>query len=194
MTNKEIDEVLKSAAVPERPEEYWRQFPKSVMAKLHWRAGVSSVPGPARGIKPFLAWGLGFAAACIVAGFILQVRPSPVKNDQLAAVRKCYQEVEALFPNQVQAIVFDEQGTHLVLAAKADVPASPPLYLKVCGPKGCEGVVTFSGQQIPFNGENCEVLADANGKVMLVGNHEVWVGANPSGNVHVEAKPLNGVL
>jgi len=31
---------------------------------------------------------------------------------------------EALFPNQLQAIVFDDQGARLMLADKSDVPNS----------------------------------------------------------------------
>ena len=37
--------------------------------------------------------------------------------------------------------------------------------------------MTFSGQQIRFNGEDCDVLADAQGNVMLVGRQRIWHSA-----------------
>lgn len=203
MTDDELDQILKSAATPQRPEEYWHEFPKRITAKLHWQNQVPAhpVPRPAPKVMPLLAWGLSFATICILAGFIMRLQPQaehraalPAQDSQLAAARKCYQELEALFPNQLQSIVFDQQGPHLVLAAKADIPNSAPLYLKICGPQGCQGFVTFSGQQIRFNGENCEVLADATGQVMLVGSHQVWEGAKLSGPIRIEARPLDAMM
>lgn len=203
MNNDELDKILKSTNPPERTNEYWSVFPKKVTAKLHWRDRLSfrPAPKPAHQFVSFLTWGLGAATVCILAAFILKMQPRPqqqavvpVKDSQLAMARKCYQEIESLFPNQVQAIVFDQQGPSLMLAARGDVPNAMPLYLKICGPKGCESFVTFSGQQIQFNGENCEVLADAKGQVMLVGAHQVWEGTDSSSGIRIEAKPLDAIL
>ena len=118
-------------------------------------------------------------------------------DPQLAAARKYFHEIEALFPNQVQAIVFDQRGTQLVLAQEPNVPASPPLYLKVCGPKGCQRFVTFSGQQIRVNGDVCDVLADGRGEVLLVGRQLLWSGSKAvaaSGGYQVEARALENHL
>lgn len=195
MTDNELDQRLKSAPVPNRPEGYWSDFPKKVTAKLHWQSQAAGTASSRPGRQPgfFLAWGLGFAAVLVVIGLLVPRQPhQPVKlaNDQLPEIRKCYAEFEALFPKQLKAIVFDGQGPHMILADKADVPESAPLYLKVCGPKGCEGFVTFSGQNIRVNGEDCEVLADAQGKVMLVGNHQVWLQGRSGGALSVEARLL----
>jgi hypothetical protein len=199
MNNNELDKILKSALAPERRENYWREFPKRVTAKLHWRGQASTAPAPrpARKFNPAPAWAVVLAVICVVAGFLAKTQKQSsaraaqaVREGQLMTARKCYQEFEALFPHQLRAIVFDQQGPHLLLAPKADVPASAPLYLKICGPKGCEDFVTFSGQQIPFNGENCEVLENGNGQVMLVGNHQVWAGENAADAVRIQARML----
>jgi hypothetical protein len=118
---------------------------------------------------------------------------SPVNDPQLTAVRKYFREIEALFPNQLQAIVFEQQGTHLVLAGEPNLPTSPPLYLKICGPKGCQRFVTFSGQQIRVNGDICDVLADGRGGVLLVGRNLVWSSDQAtasSGPYRIEARIL----
>lgn len=197
MNNTELERLLKSTAPPKRDEEYWREFPKRVTAKLHWHpqmAKTNSLPGRRYGLLSLLA---GAAGVCLVIMLVAKfqsyraTQAAALEGDnQLAAARKCYQELEALFPNQLEAIVFDQQGPRFVLAPKPDVPGGSPLYLKICGPKGCERIVTFSGQQVAVNGEKCEVLANGEGQVMLVGNHKVWTGDDSAEAVRVQARML----
>lgn len=143
------------------------------------------------------AFAIGLAAVCIVFGFALgfwKGRLSPATDPQLAEIQKCFREIQSLFPNQLQAIVFDQQGARLVLAEKADVPASPPLYIRVSGPKGCQRFVTFSGQQIQINGDVLDVLVDRRGDVLLVGAQWVWSSsqpAAPASGYRIEARPLS---
>jgi hypothetical protein len=220
MKDMELNEVLKRAAVPERGADYWERFPARVTAEIDRRKQEScaerSLPGAPRkaasvsnhwswasvvrslGGKP--AFALGLATACVALGFVLgfwKGPRSPVNEPQLAEVRKYFREIEALFPNQLQAIIFDQQGTHLVLTREPNLPASPPLYLKVCGPKGCQRFVTFSGQQIQVNGEVCDVLADHEGNVLLVGRQLLWSGSRAvarSGPYQIEARALETTL
>lgn len=199
MTNNELDHLLNSVPAPQRPVEYWNDLPKRVTAKIHWQSHKSESPlrKPFPMARIFAFWGLALTAVCIGAGFIGGLGRShsfSADTPQLAEARKYYDEIETLFPNQVQAIVFDRQGPHFILANKANVPSSPPFYVKVCGPKGCQGFVTFSGQQIQLNGENCEVLADEHGQVILVGNNRVWSGHQSSGPIRVDARPLAALL
>ena len=220
MKDRELNEILKRASVPEREAGYWERFPCRVTAEIERRRqdilAERNTDGPARsatgwggawwwassfrflGTKPALA--VGLAAVCLTLGFLLgfwKGHSSPGDNPQLAEARKYYRELEGLFPNQLQAIVFDQKGTHLFLAREPSVPASPPLYLKVCGPKGCQSFVTFSGQQIRINGDTCDVLADGRGEVLLVGRQLVWAGLQSrraSGRYQIEAKPLEATL
>lgn len=195
MNNNELDQILKSAATPERPESYWQELPKRITAKLQWQAEIPTRAAlrSGRALKPLLAWGLSLAAVCIGIGFLLKELSHPVStpaDNQLAGVRKCFEELEALFPNQLRGIVFDSEGPRMILADRAEVPNSAPVYLKVCGPKGCAEFITFSGQQIGWNGENFEVLADAQGGILLVGNRQVLSQGIPSPSVRLEAKLL----
>jgi len=93
---------------------------------------------------------LGLASACIVVGLAIVVWRGRAPNETafpLTQAKKYYREFEALFPNQLQAIVFDDQGARLMLADKSDVPNSPPVYLTICGPRGCQSFVTFSASR-----------------------------------------------
>jgi len=128
---------------------------------------------------------------------LLMLRPgskADPKSSQSASVEQIYREVATLFPNQVRAIVFEQAGTRLVIADEANVPSSPPYYLKICLPRGCQSVVTFSGQVIHVGGESFEVLANAQGQVMLVGNDRVWSGNTPGSLVRVESRQLEASL
>jgi hypothetical protein len=211
MNNPELERILKSAPVPERTGGYWEQFPKSVLGEIHRR---ETCPTPQRSAAPRLrelpnllrTWAsvllsrpallIGAAAACVLFGFFLGVRQgahSAAGDPQFAEARKCFSEIATLFPNQVQALVLDAAGAHLVLAEQADVPSSPPLYVKITGPKGSQRFVTFSGQRIRVNGDSFEVLVDRQGEVLLVGRQSVWSSSEPgvkAGPYRIEARPL----
>jgi hypothetical protein len=214
MKDRELNEILKRAQVPEREADYWERFPGQVAAEIehrrqHPRAGKSTDAGGSPGWtwafafhslarKPALA--LGLAAFCLLVGFVLgswKGQRPPGTDPQFAEARKYFHELEALFPNQLQAIVFDQQGTHLMLAPEPNLPSSPPLYLTVRGPQGCQRYVTFSGQQIPVNGDVCDVLVDRQGHVLVVGRETLWSdakGAARSGPYQVEARALEATL
>ncbi|HTA31520.1 MAG TPA: hypothetical protein VK731_13595 [Candidatus Cybelea sp.] len=161
------------------------------------RTGEQAERAVHRPFKLRFAWALALAGVFVLIGFGLgfwRGRDSGINTGQLAEVKKYYREIEALFPNQVQAIAFDRQGPHLVLSEQADVPRSPALFVKVCGPKGCESFVTFSGQKIKFGGQQFEILADAEGKVIVVGDKRAWAGGNDSGPIRVQSRPLETMM
>ena len=206
MNDAELNEALNRATVPERSADYWEQFPHRVTAELGRRkraAGVTPAGQVGLWVSGFWflrtrpSFALGVGAFCVLIGLALgswRWHPTPAHEPSLAEVRKYFHELEALFPNQLQAIVFDQQGPHLVLAKEPNLPASPPVYLKICGPSGgCQRVLTFSGQQIRVNGDICDVLADGQGRVLLVGQKLVWSsnqGSAGSGPYRIEAKTL----
>ena len=205
MKNGQLEKCLKSAPVPERSLEYWEQFPTQVMSEIKRREGAAEHSSPApvdaevRWWPVFLsrlALSTGAALACVVLAFLLGVRQgrhSAGSERQLAEAQKCYREIESLFPNQVEALVFDAQGMHLVLAEKDNVPASPPLYVTITGVKDVHRFVTFSGQRISVNGDSFEVLVDRQGDVLLVGQQSVWSSSEPgnkAGPYRIEARPL----
>jgi hypothetical protein len=210
MKDKELNEVLKRAAVPERGEDYWERFPSQVTAEMERRRQHARAVGKGNTIwtwtgalRSFVgepAFALGVVIVCLVLGFILvswNGHRSRREDSQVAEARKYFRELEALFPHQLQAIVFDQQGTHLTLAPEPNLPASPPLYLKICGLKGCQRFVTFSGQQIRVNGDVCDVLVDRQGKVLVVGQETLWSDAKnavSSGPYQIEARTLEANL
>jgi hypothetical protein len=204
MNNEDLNRILKSAPVPDPPEAFWEQFPKQVTSTLgrhqriagNTRASLTARPRWTSLLrhKPALSLGLCAVCAILLLVFFLHKPPaSSISDPQLAAAQKYYREIESLFPNQLRAITFDNQGPHLNLADSPDVPASTPLYIKICGPDGCQRFITFSGQQVSLNGQPCEVLLDRQGHVLVVGSQLLWSGSTPtgkSGPYDVEARIL----
>ena len=175
MNNPELDSILKKARLPEIPEESLAMFPRRIVA------GIKRNDPPARAARnfsPHLAWAFGLAA-CVVIAFAIghwrgRVQSGAIPaNDSLAST-KLIGETLAMFPNRVRAIVQDEHGLNLVLSENDDVPASSPLYVRICDGKHCSSLVTLSGQEIQVAGQKVTVLSDARGGIILTGSQFVW--------------------
>jgi hypothetical protein len=70
------------------------------------------------------------------------------------------------------------------------------LWIKICDGKQCRSVVTFSGQAMQIAGQRVEVLADARGGVMLLGDHFFWSSRETvlKDHLRIDAQPLSHVL
>lgn len=89
-------------------------------------------------------------------------------------------ETMATFPGQIRAIVEDQHGLNVILSDTNDVPASSPLYVRVCNGKECAAMVTFSGQEIRIAGQQLTVLSDSRGGIILMGNDFAWSSSEPA--------------
>jgi len=197
MNQPELDSILKKARLPEIADESSAMFPRRIVARLKRNEPPART---ARHFLPRLAWAFGLAA-CVVIAFAIghwsgrtETKAAP-ESDSLAGV-KLIRETMALFPNRVRAIVQDEHGLNLVLSDNADVPASSPLYVRICDGQHCSSLVTFSGQEIQIAGQKITVLADARGGIILTGNQFVWSNTERTyaGNhLKIEAKNLGTV-
>jgi hypothetical protein len=198
MNDSELNQLLKSAPVPEPQPEYWREFPGTVVRRLRQGDGGGATEPRLRPALP--RWSLGLTAACLVIGFAIGLWPtgqSPAANGLTAQNLKLLREVTAMFPNSVRAIIADEAGVRLVLSDRPDVPVSSPLLIRVCQGERCQSVITFSGQTVELAGIPLEVLTDAHGHVLLVGEGGVWSSAErgpPLAGRQVEARVLETVL
>jgi hypothetical protein len=191
MTKNQLDAILKKARLPKVPDESLELFPRRVVSRLKHQ----DVPRPTeRRLAPRLAWVFGLAA-CIMIAFVLGHRYGQMdaqEADGLTSV-KFVHETLAMFPNQVRAITRDESGVKLILSENGDVPASPPIYVRICDGRHCASAVTFSGQEIQIAGQTLTVLSDSKGGIILTGNRFVWSNTerlNASKQLKIEARNL----
>jgi hypothetical protein len=185
MNNAELDRLLKTVPVPKRPQSYWDEFPGRVLGKAHWAENRAQSEADSRSrerrarfrLRFVAVVGVALVAAGLAIGFAFGLHKGhrfSISDSELAMAQKWFREIETVFPKQVQAIVIDRQGPHIVLADKANLPVSMPLCLKICGTGGDRLYITFSGQEVSVDGELCEVLQDGEGNVLLVGKRQVW--------------------
>ncbi len=172
MNNSELEKKLKSARDPELGAEYREAFSQAVLDQLR-----SSRPrlAPARHLwRPRLVWGFATAAALLLAFALGHWHGRTAADGDVLADSRLIQETLAMFPNRVRAIVREGHGMRLVLSEQADVPVSPPIYVRICDGSDCSSLVTFSGQEIQIAGQRVTVLSDATDGIILEGNHFVW--------------------
>lgn len=200
MNDSELNKVLRSARVPDRSAEYWDEFPLRVLRQLRRLDSSGAAVSRSRSRLTIWGWGVSLGAVCLAFGFwfgFSRGNRSDIDQGSLAESAKLIREVASLFPNRVRAIVTDDNGVRLVLSDQANVPASTPLLIKVCQGRTCQSITTFSGQEIQVAGNEFEVLADARGNVLLVGDHVIWTSVEPGrrlSSLKIEARTLETML
>ena len=206
MNNSELGELLRRVRVPERKPEEWQALGTDTMRAVYCslsvhRKGVGQrhevLPRQPH-FRTIGLWISGCAAACVLAGFIFGhwYAQQEARRNEIAHARKLFSELSALFPNQIEAVIFDEQGPRLVLAERPIPGSNPPIFLRICAERRCERVVTFSGRRVSMSGESWEVLVDAHGNVIVAGEHFVWSSGQRATGAHrlqIEAAQLSAL-
>lgn len=193
MNNSDLDSILKKARMPKPPEEFWEEFPQQMARQLN-RARTENFL-PKQNWRPRLVWAFA-TVICVLIAFCIghwRGQTEIASSKDILANAKLVQDTLAMFPNQVRAIVQDNRGLHLILADSNNVPASAPLYVRICDGKNCESLVTFSGQEIRIAGQKMTVLSDTQGGIILMGNDFAWSSRAPAyatSALKIEAKTL----
>jgi hypothetical protein len=193
MNQPDLDSILKRARLPKIPDESLELFPRRIVANLKHDPPPNR---PARKFVPQLCWALGVTGCVFIAFAIvhwsgwMKIQSLP-EGDSLRSP-KLIRETLGMFPNRVRAIVQDTRGISLILSDNDDVPASPPLYIRICDGKNCSSFVTFSGQEIQMADQEMTVLADANGGIILTGNQFAWSSTEPpDAGLHLKIEARN---
>jgi hypothetical protein len=195
MNDSDLDKLLKHSKVPRQSERFWQELTRTISSKIHFsghRKPATSTTAPPWSM---IAWGMSFAAICLIAGFAFPKKANlnlihaydPSQNQKLV------DEVLGLFPNQVEAILQNQNGVQLVLSEKPNIPSSTPIWIKVCDGASCRSIVTFSGQTVEVDGQQVEVLSDSRQQIMLVGEHFFWSSEDGQSKDHLEinARAMN---
>jgi hypothetical protein len=107
MNDFELESKLKSVRVPERPANYWKNFPSQVRVNLH---RTSVVFEARKTFWPRLAWAGGFAFGCLFLCMTLAPVHFALKNEKV--IRRELAEL----PNHLRVFMADEHGMHYLIA------------------------------------------------------------------------------
>src|SRR5271157_4171147 len=128
MKRFDLDRFLREARVPEPSKADREVFPNWVIERLQKEGKLQ---GPHSNWP--LAAGIGFTAVCgLLVGFFLWHRV-PAIADASVALRdgRVLFELEARYPNRLQAIIQDGSGLHTQLSSSADVAESDPIWIEI---------------------------------------------------------------
>jgi len=81
MKDFELESKLKSVRVPERPDEYWNDFPARVRVQLRRERREFA---PQSAWRPRLAWAAGFALAVALVFVCLEFHPLQTTTTAIA--------------------------------------------------------------------------------------------------------------
>lgn len=195
MNNDELNRLLRSAETPKRDATYWEEFTNRITLEIRREKYLDfKTEKPTAKLRLWFV-GVGLVTASVALAFLAGFWRGQNSNPQViqtVGIQKYLQEIEAMFPNQLQAIIWDKKGAHLILSETANVPNSTPLLVTIYNGQKSKSILTFSGQEIQVNGEKCEVLLDGKQNVLLVGEHRIWSsdGVQNGKNVWIEAKAM----
>ena len=115
MNNFDLEAKLKSVPLPERPDEYWNDFPSRVRWQL---PRTAPQPEACESWLPQFAWKFGVSFACLIVGLL--VLSQPVKSASAAIFQKeqFVRHQLAALPSQLRVLMANEHGLHYLVAER----------------------------------------------------------------------------
>jgi len=113
MNDFELKLRLKNVPVPERPEDYWENFPAQVGRKLRRRAVECTPRNP---WLPRFAWSGGFATVIALGIWLGQSQPLKAASYALFKDERQFRMELAQFPSHLRVFMQDEHGMHYLVA------------------------------------------------------------------------------
>lgn len=145
--------------------------------------------------RSFLRWALpvGTVLAILAAGLWLSVRPTPENS---VAWNRTLQEMEALFPNRLNAIIERDGAFDLELSDDPTGAPGQPVVVEFRRGESSFRVLGFSGRSVcvDLGGTTAcfEPLVTGEGVVILSGDNFLWSPDHPAepDGFTVRARPL----
>ena len=209
MNDSELNELLRRARMPERRAQKWKELTDETMrqvarstiaaAPLRHQSGLGALVRTLCFAHRRWIWTGGFTTACLLVGLFIGYWHARYAQErsEIAEARKLFVELNAMFPSQLEAIVINGGTPKLVLSEKPSPNKGAPLFVRVCKAKRCEMIITFSGERVSVNGQNCDVFVNAEGRIIVAGEHFVWTSGEEklrNSGYQIEAAPLTGTL
>jgi len=115
MNDSDLKSILRSAHVPERPEEYWEDFPSQVRVQLG-RSQPAPTIAPRRTWRPRLAWIGSFAVAALLTFVSVQYQPLKAASLAINQQEKQIRAQIKRFDASLHRLVLNTDGMGYLLA------------------------------------------------------------------------------
>jgi hypothetical protein len=113
MNDFELESKLRSVPVPERPPEYWENFPARVRLQLR---RTTSKPEVRENRLPQFAWKMSIGFACFVIGLLVLGQPLKAASGAFFNKERMFRcELEQL-PDHLRVFMQDDHGMHYLVA------------------------------------------------------------------------------
>jgi len=113
MNDSDLKSKLKSVPVPERPEEYWNDFPSRVRGQLHR-------PAPAAELYenwlPQFAWKFAACTAGLIFGLFIFNQPLKAASTAIFKKELAMRHQLAALPQHLRVLMADDHGMYYLVA------------------------------------------------------------------------------
>jgi hypothetical protein len=115
MNDFDLDAKLKSVPLPERPENYWENFPSQVRVNL---PRASMRPAAENLWLSRLAWAGGLALCLIFGIWCAEFQPLKTASIAISKKETHVRRELAQFQTKLHVLMRDEHGMHYLIADK----------------------------------------------------------------------------
>ena len=113
MNDFELESKLKSVRVPERPDEYWEDFPSRIRVQLHRERREFAEPSAWR---PRLAWAGGLALAVALVFVCIEFHPLQTMTLAVAKQERHFQMQLARLDTELHKLMLNTDGMGSLVA------------------------------------------------------------------------------
>jgi hypothetical protein len=197
MNDQSLKRILRGLEIPE-PDDAAREraLHRAVVALKN-----ADTAGSSRDLRPprlFLRRPLTFCGAMGAAALLVFLTvPRPRHDASPATAQTLLEQMEIVFPGQLDAVIERDGKVEVALAAQPSAPSAQPLLLTFVRGSRAFRVLSYSGRRVCVEMDGGRICFDAlltgDGSVILSGDHFLWTNQNPAplAGYQVEAAVLN---
>ena len=115
MNDLDLDARLKSVPLPQRPEEYWEDFPSKVRRQMRRSAPDFEVQ---ENLLPQFARKMGIGFACLVIALLVLNQPLKAATCAIFKNERIIRQELTQLPHHLRVFMADEHGLHYLIADK----------------------------------------------------------------------------